>query len=601
MSDPQALIDTAFASKFRVLSLVAEGSQAYVYRAFDTVLERPVALKILFEDSGGEDSPASQRLRREAVALARIAHPNTPTVFEAGIDPDTQLHYVVMEWIPGGRLSNFVDLPLSEDQLLNLAADISAGMSEAHRKGILHRDLRPDNVLVTTTIDGKPVAKVVDFGVAQFDETYDLARLTAPDEVMGALAYISPEQARGEPVSAETDVYAFGTILYEFVCGQTPHGGSPVKVISAHLEGKRPTIEPREGFALSPILKAIIRRCLEVDPAERFADCSKVHEVISNVIRERPTTHPEAIHAVTVDRAAKFVVVGRANGRIDVYNQANGLPITQFNGHKGAVTALTFRPDTEEFLSAGEDGQIHLWSITEACRAGTWPGIRGRQSTLEFSPFGYIFASGEVDGRIRLWSLLEQRPLGELLAHQGPVTALHFLPEGRFLASGGLDGTLLLWDIGSLQLAERCRWNRGPVAHLAMHVAERFVVAFQDGSLAMGRWNQEAPTWHRHIHDQPVSRLFEQHGGQGVFSVGLDGAIHCIDVFDGDPRCSPVHHIEGIRAAVLHPQSERLFASSDSLLMRWTWDVHGNPTLEGFLPAERRTGWVTTEPSNASR
>src|SRR5690606_12550519 len=214
---------------------------------------------------------------------------------------------------------------------------------------------------------------------------------------------------------------------------------------------------------------------------------------------------------------------------------------------------------------------------------------------LEFSPFGYIFASGETDGRIRLWSLLEQRPLGELEAHSGPVTALHFLPEGRFLASGGADGTLRLWDVGSMELAETCGWKAGAVTHFAMHVRERFVVAFDDGALAMGRWRDDAPRWHRRVHEKRVTRLFEQHGRQGVFSVGLDGAIQCIDIFDGEPRRKVLRHVEGIRAAVLHPLSERLFASSDSVLLRWMWTPQGDPQLEGYLPAEAKTGWVKPE------
>lgn len=593
LSDPTTLIGTLFAGKFEVRSIEAKGSQAVVYRAYDTILERDVALKIVLARRGVSAETSVERLTREAVALARIAHPCTPTVFEASYDKATRLSFVVMEWVPGQRLSAHVARPFSEAQLLRIAHDVASALAAAHRRGILHRDLRPQNVLVTTDLEGQPKAKVLEFHVAGFDDRYELQRLTAPDEVIGTFGYISPEQASGEPTTTRSDVYAFGVLLHELICGELPFTGSPMQIREAHMRGARPAVKPRPGLELSPLLNALVKRCLETDPARRFADCAAVFEVLDNVERERGATNRRAIHALALDAPARWVVIGRADGTIEVFDQPSGQQLMCFEAHRGPVTALTFRPETEEFLSAGEDGYIHLWSIQERCRAGSWPGLRGQQFTLAFSPFGYIFASGEPDGRIRLWSLLEQRPLGELVGHQGPVTCLHFLPEGRFLASGGADGTLLLWDIGTMELAERASWSLGPVTHLAMHVQERFVAAFADGTLAMGRWRKtDGPVWHRRVHERRVSRLFEQHGGQGVFSVGLDGAVHCIDVFDGQARRTPLHHLDGIRAAVLHSRSERLYASSDSLLLRWTWSPSGVPVLEGFLSEDGRSGWL---------
>ncbi|MDX9722304.1 MAG: serine/threonine-protein kinase [Myxococcota bacterium] len=590
MTEPQSWIGSLFASKFLIESFVAEGSQGYVFRAQDTLLGRTVALKLV---PGQVDAKRKARLMREAVALSRIRTEHAPIVYEAGLDSYSGMDYAVFEWLDGAQLSSLIGLPISEDQVLRLAASLAGALSAAHANGIVHRELHPAAVIVSPKADGSTQAKVYDFGLAKLEDEVSAGVQTNPGELQRYVGYLSPERARGSEPDQQSDVYALGAMLYELCTGALPYEGRFERLQAVEVSSKAPLPKARPGFALSPMLQAAVSRALSPDPQERFANAAKLDELLQAMLRERPLRNPRSITAVTVDQRNLHVVVGRADGSVEVYARDTGLQQMRWAAHRGPVTALTFRPDTEEFLSAGEDGYIQLFSISESCRAGTWPGLRGTQFTLAFSPHGYIFATGERNGRIRLWSLLEQRPLGELSMHQDAVTALHFLPEGRFLASASEDGTLLLWDVGSMTLAERATWNRGPVSHFAMHVRERFVVAFRDGSLAMSRWSSEAPLWHHPVHRGAVTRLFEQHGGQAVFSVGLDGAIHCTDVFDGSERRVALFHFEGIHTAHLHTASERLYVSNDSNLLRWTWGPNSVPILEGFLPEHGRSGWVS--------
>lgn len=593
IEDPKQLIGRVLVGKIQLQSLVWVGLDAAIFMAYDTILEREVAAKVLLPGPIEFRQVDILRFRRKGVLLARLSHAHIPRVYEGGEDPETGLHYLVMEWVLGRLLLDFLDLPYDEGQILSLACDLSSALESAHVQEILHRDIRPDNIVLSTLPNGSLKATLIEFGVEEAPGTRPMDQPGWGGYEPSQLAYMSPEHLRGEHLDKRSDVYALGVLLYQLVTGDLPFRGTPENIMQGHLERRAPSIKAKAGFDMPPILKALIGRCLNKEPDQRFPDASAVHDLVSNLLVERAGRQLDAITALTVDPLDRYIIVGRAGGVIDVHRVSDGRRLHTFDDHGGAVKALIFRPDSEDFLSVGEDGHIHLWSIPEGKLYGTWPGRRGARYALAFSPFGYIFASGEVDGRIRLWSILEREPLGEFQAHHGPVSALHFLPEGRFLASGGHDGRILLWDIGRMSLSESCAWSRGPVTQIAMHVRERFVVALADGTLAHGRWNRQEPLWHRRIHDRAPSHLFEQHGTQGVISIGLDGAVHVVDQFDGSYRRASLYLPEGIQSAVLHPLTETLFLSSESLLLRWTWSHGGEPVLEGYLPPGDRgkSGW----------
>lgn len=596
MKAPADFVGTYFAHKFRVDTLIHTDALWALFLSVDMVLGRVVALKLFWSYSG--DQQELDRVQREAMIAARMEHENTRRIYEAGRDPESGLPYIALEWIPGQILDEFLHLPISTYQFLRLARDLTAGLSIAHQDGLFHGGLSPLNILITTRSSGQLCARLLDFGAADLEAYQAAAATHITGEQVDAkiLAHLSPEQLRGQPTDARTDVYALGTVLYSLICGHPPFKGNGPTIVKGHIDDPIPRPKPRHGLELPLLLEALIKRCLEKDPNDRFQDCRELHDVFSNLLREHAASarNAEAITAVTVDPLARYVIIGRSNGRVDVHTFVSGECITRFDAHRGAVKTLIFRPDNEEFLSSGEDGHIHLWGIKDQKHKGTWPGMRGALYALAFSPFGYIFASGEIDGRIRLWSLVEEGPLGEFQAHSGPVTALHFLPEGRFLASGGRDGRIQLWDISSMKLAERCEWQRGGVASLTMRVRDYFIAAFDDGSLAMGRWNRSEPQWHHRIHRYAVSKLFQQDGGQGVITTGLDGVVNSVDQFDGNLRRPALWHLEGIHAGVFHPRTETLFSSSDSILMKWRWTSGSQtPNLQGFLLPDDKH-WRTT-------
>src|SRR5438132_662082 len=233
-----------------------------VYRAHDTLLERNVALKILHAHYTSDDEFV-ERFKREARTVAQLSHPNIVTVIDRGEDAGRQ--FIVFEYIDGENLKELVVRKgrLSVRVALELALQVARGLAFAHQNGLVHRDVKPQNVL----LNGDGQAKVTDFGIAR---PLDVDGVTQTGTVMGTSNYIAPEQASGQPVDVQTDVYSLGVVLYELLAGDVPFPGDNfVSVALKHVNEPPPNLlELRNDVPLR--VAAAIDRALEKDPAARF-------------------------------------------------------------------------------------------------------------------------------------------------------------------------------------------------------------------------------------------------------------------------------------------------------------------------------------------
>src|SRR5215210_6680202 len=254
---------TLLAERYEVGPLLGRGGMAEVYLGTDRVLERPVAIKVL----GGwlaSDERFVERFRREALAAARLAHPHLVAVYDAGSEED--LHYMVMEYVPGATLGDVLEQEgrLDPRRAVGIARDVASALEVAHRAGIVHRDVKPANVMLAP--DGR--TKVMDLGIAR---TLDGESLTRTTSVLGSPNYLSPEQARGERVDARSDIYSLGCVLYEMLCGRPPFDAeSPVAVAYKHVHEMPPA--PSALVPTVPVsLDAVTLRAMAKDPDDRFA------------------------------------------------------------------------------------------------------------------------------------------------------------------------------------------------------------------------------------------------------------------------------------------------------------------------------------------
>ena len=254
--------------RYELRETVGTGGMSSVYRAFDTLLERHVALKILHEQYG-DDEEYVERFRREARAVAQLSHPNIVTVIDRGEDDGRQ--FIVFELIEGENLKELVERggPLPVRRVLELGLQVARALAFAHAQGLVHRDVKPQNVL----LNGEGAAKVTDFGIVR---SVDAVGHTATGTVLGTSHYIAPEQARGERVDAQTDVYSFGVVLYELLAGEVPYPGDNfLAVAMKHVNEPVPSVLDRRPD--TPLrLAGLIDRSLAKTPRERPASMDEV-------------------------------------------------------------------------------------------------------------------------------------------------------------------------------------------------------------------------------------------------------------------------------------------------------------------------------------
>src|SRR6188508_612068 len=259
-----ALVGTLLSGRYRLDAQVGAGGMSTVYRAFDSTLERRVAIKLMHRDIAA-DSDQLERFRREARAVAQLSHPHIVGVIDAGEEDGRP--YIVFEYVEGETLKDRIRrlgrLPV--DEAIAYAIEIARALSAAHARGIVHRDVKPQNVLV----DEEGSAKVTDFGIAR---SMDDSGLTAEGRVLGTTDYVSPEQALGHDVNGQSDIYSLGIVLYEMLTGEVPFKGeNHVAVAMKHVKDQLPDVQAKRP-EVSATLASVLDHMTEKDVAHRYSD-----------------------------------------------------------------------------------------------------------------------------------------------------------------------------------------------------------------------------------------------------------------------------------------------------------------------------------------
>jgi serine/threonine-protein kinase len=294
-----------FADRYRLERRLGVGGMATVQLAFDTRLERNVAVKLLAEHLA-DDSSFVSRFRREALAAARLVHPNVVQVFDFGLDDETHRNFIVMEYVDGQSCAEILRErgTLPPDEAVEILAQSCRGLAYAHRHEVIHRDVKPGNLLRSR--DG--MVKLADFGIAKAAEQSDITKVGS---VLGTAAYLAPEQARGEPAGPGSDMYALGVVAYQLLAGRLPYEAASLTDLARLQDSGPPPRLDEVTTGVSPALAAAVARALHRDPDQRYADAGEMETALRDSLRGRAPAAPTG-WAPAEDTAATRMLTGTA-------------------------------------------------------------------------------------------------------------------------------------------------------------------------------------------------------------------------------------------------------------------------------------------------
>jgi WD40 repeat protein len=596
MVRPTSLLDVGqVIGRYRVEMRLGAGGMGEVWKAWDENLGRAVALKLLPAEFTA-DAAAMRRFAQEARTLSALNHPNILTIYE--VSQSNDLHFIVTEFVTGETLRDYLRQKQPDWRAaVQISTQIADALHAAHTADIIHRDIKPENVMVQS--NGH--VKVLDFGIAKLNEEGETERgrdrekmrlsplspsphfsvspsLTRPGTILGTARYMSPEQARGEPLDARTDIFSLGIALYEMLAGRRPYGEASgedlIGLLTSPDKIKPISLVCRD---IPAALERIVARTLRKRREDRYASAGELladlKELKASVEVSRQEQGERLFRAQNANRLLTQAVTlytankktrlalgtlwtvwrfadlkrGRLEGELIGKSLLSGLARLGMlmlvvalatmsvaavwsvqetwdervlrDGHTAAVRRAVFSPDGSRLVSVGEDKQVIVWDFARRERLATFNDHSDWVAAVAFSPDGKRFATGGYDKTVIVWDAVKLQKETVLHGHRDAVVSLAFSPDGKMLVSSAKqpdvsDDETIIWHVGS--------WEK--FAQIPSPYTDASSLLFIPGSNRMVYHTNFSPGDHSNTWDvataQPLSQQFDPawSGNNAAFS-----------------------------------------------------------------------------------
>lgn len=585
---------------FDVMRVLGRGGMGVVLEAFDSRLQRNVALKVLDPDLAG-DEVSRQRFCREARTAASISHENVVAVHQVEKSGDEGLPYLVMQLISGEsleqRLAREKKLPLRE--VVRIGMQAAHGLAAAHAQGLIHRDIKPGNILLESTNDR---VKLTDFGLARVAED---VKLTCTGFVSGTPLYMAPEQALGEEPDPRSDLFSLGAVLYEMCAGQPPFVGNSALAILKQIADVKHRPLRELNPAVPEWLAETIDHLLAKKPPQRIQSATHLAELLEFEWALLKTTSEDLPTVCQVEQrkrirrnrwiaagvGATFLALGllggqflgHRNGPADpvVEEVSSAEPVAVLSANAGAVWSVSFDRTSDTVAMAVEDGTVRLWDLPTKSVKSTTTSHRGTIWASRFSQTGNLLATAGDDGLIKIWKPAQAEPL-KIFEQSNAVRGLALAHDDQTLFAGSRDGVLRVW---SLDAAEPLVEARQPGTVYAVAISpddETLATAGSDKIIRL--WNARTLTQKLPLegHTAPIYSLSFNRDGRRLASAGWDRTVRIWDAGSGLVIKSWEGHKGDIWGVAYSPDGAKLATGGTDGAVK-LWDAETGDLLATYL------------------
>ena len=590
---------------FEVMRVLGRGGMGIVLEAFDSKLQRHVALKVL-DPVLANDEVARQRFCREARAAASISHENVVAVYQVEHAAESGLPFLVMQLITGESLEQRLTRvkKLSLHEIVRIAMEGAHGLVAAHAQNLIHRDIKPGNILLEPPNDR---VKLTDFGLARVT---DDVRLTLPGFVTGTPLYMAPEQGLGEDSDPRSDLFSFGAILYEMCAGEPPFVGNSALAILRQIAEARHKPLREANPEIPEWLSGTIDKLLEKKPENRIQTAEQLAELLDYEWALMKTSSEDVPVVCQIEIAKRArrnrniaigvgaiflllgVIVGAwFNSRNAGSSQAAPAPVAALatlSANSGAVWSVAFDKDGESIAMAVENGTVRLWDLETKSVTATIDAHRGNIWAVRFSPDGELLATGGDDGQIKLWKPPLLEPV-KTFEHANTVRGLVFTTK---LFAGIRDGGIRVWSVESGESLGETRQS-GAVYAVAVSPDNK-TIATGGSDQTVRLWNADtlAPKLSLQGHAGPIFSLSFSQDGKRLASSGWDKTVRIWDAASGQLIKSWEGHHGDIWSVSYSPDGKMLATGGTDAVAK-LWDAETGELLNTFFGHETGVHVVT--------